>query len=334
MNIQDEELVSIIIPVFNRETLVKKTIISCLKQTYRNFEIICVDDHSTDRSIDVIKEIALEDPRIQILRNTRTKGVSGARNCGIEKSKGNFIAFIDSDDQYEPHHLESIMNEFQEHPQVDWIYADFCRVKGSSLVVESVFKSNSVLDNLTTYKEGNLHIIDKKSQLLEHIKFEKAPGLHTSIVRRYIFRTLCFDESLQMFEDWKLRYDAILAGYALAFINRINHKYFIHDNNLCSSSDNKDYIKKLRQIDEIVKLHKSIHSTDYSDKGIHQALKKHISRFIFWECGYNIYKMGKPLLGIRKMFLGLSYDPASTELIRGLISVIFTIAKSSFKDRF
>lgn len=90
-----EGLVSVIIPVYNSEKYVKETIESVLKQTYQNFEIIIVDDCSTDNSCQIIENI--DDQRIQLIQLDKNSGVAVARNIAIENAKGQYIAFLDSD---------------------------------------------------------------------------------------------------------------------------------------------------------------------------------------------------------------------------------------------
>lgn len=92
-------LISIIIPAFNRETLIAETLDSVIKQTYTNWECIVVDDGSTDNTVKIIKKYATKDSRFKILKRDRIpKGATTCRNIGIEKSTGEFLMFLDSDD--------------------------------------------------------------------------------------------------------------------------------------------------------------------------------------------------------------------------------------------
>ena len=91
---------SIVIPMYNRERLVGRAIESCLKQTYTDFEVIVVDDGSTDRSVATVE--AYTDPRIRLVRCDRNRGVSPARNAGVDAARGEWIVFLDSDDELLP----------------------------------------------------------------------------------------------------------------------------------------------------------------------------------------------------------------------------------------
>lgn len=92
------ELVSVIMPSYNTGTYVSDSIESVLQQTYRNLELIIVDDHSTDGSVNLIKDIALKDERIKLIVLPENSGAANARNIAINKAQGQYISFIDSDD--------------------------------------------------------------------------------------------------------------------------------------------------------------------------------------------------------------------------------------------
>ena len=97
-------LVSVIMPSFNTEKYINDSINSVLRQTYDNFELIIVDDCSSDNSVEVIKKYG--DFRIRLIVNTSNKGAAFSRNRALRESKGEWIAFLDSDDIWEPNKLE------------------------------------------------------------------------------------------------------------------------------------------------------------------------------------------------------------------------------------
>ena len=105
---QDNPLVSIIIPVYNVELYVKESIESVLKQTYKNIEIIIVDDGSTDNSLKVCKEVLDTDKRIKVIHQ-ENQGVVKARNKGIELANGDYIMFVDSDDWIDANMVEELV---------------------------------------------------------------------------------------------------------------------------------------------------------------------------------------------------------------------------------
>ncbi|REK71818.1 glycosyltransferase family 2 protein [Paenibacillus paeoniae] len=109
-----EPLISIIIPTYNRAAILPTSIQSVIDQTYQNWELLVVSDRCSDHTQEVVESYCSSDSRIRFLVNDRTKGVGGARNCGLMNAQGACIAFLDSDDQWYPHHLKDsihMMNE-------------------------------------------------------------------------------------------------------------------------------------------------------------------------------------------------------------------------------
>lgn len=107
---KNHDLVSIIMPAYNCEKYVVEAIESVLKQTYSNFELIVIDDGSKDSTLKIINDYAEKDTRVKALQNEKNSGVSATRNRGISIAKGNWIAFLDSDDIWTEEKLEKQMN--------------------------------------------------------------------------------------------------------------------------------------------------------------------------------------------------------------------------------
>ena len=97
-------MISVIVPIYNSEKYIKKCIESILSQTYNNFEIILIDDGSTDNSPTICDEYAKQDNRIKVVHK-KNGGVSSSRNCGIKLAKGKYLTFIDSDDYFDNYFL-------------------------------------------------------------------------------------------------------------------------------------------------------------------------------------------------------------------------------------
>lgn len=103
-------LFSIIVPIYNSELFIEKTINSVLSQSFKNFELIIVDDGSTDNSFIICEQIAQKDPRILLFRK-QNGGVSSARNYGIDNARGEWILFVDSDDYIDKDYIQSFVSE-------------------------------------------------------------------------------------------------------------------------------------------------------------------------------------------------------------------------------
>jgi len=99
---------SVVIPLYNKERYVAKTLNSVLNQTYQNFEVIIVNDCSTDNSLSVVEKIY--DKKFKIINHNKNKGLSASRNSGINAAKHSYIAFLDADDYWDSNYLETIQN--------------------------------------------------------------------------------------------------------------------------------------------------------------------------------------------------------------------------------
>ena len=109
------DLVSIIIPTYNCEKFIGKTLQSVLNQSYSNWEIILVDDASTDNTVTIIKEFAQDDNRIKLTRLENNSGNGFARNIALQNASGRYIAFLDADDLWAPLKLEKQISFLQSH---------------------------------------------------------------------------------------------------------------------------------------------------------------------------------------------------------------------------
>ena len=112
-----QDKVSIITPSWNSEKYIEKTIESVQKQTYMNWEMIVVDDCSTDRTVEIVEKISKEDPRVRIIRQEVNGGAAKARNRSLCEATGRYIAYLDADDIWKPTKLEK---------QVEFMKANHC----------------------------------------------------------------------------------------------------------------------------------------------------------------------------------------------------------------
>ena len=120
-HVSQATLVSVIMPVFNRSAIVQDSIRSVLEQSYENFELIIVDDGSTDASVERVREV--KDDRIILIELEENGGVSAARNAGLEAARGDVIAYLDSDNLWDPDFLMIMAGALLQHPDHDCAYS-------------------------------------------------------------------------------------------------------------------------------------------------------------------------------------------------------------------
>ena len=194
-------MVSVIIPVYNREKTIKKAIESVLEQTYTDLEVIIVDDCSTDKTIEVVESIA--DKRIRLVKNPKNGGACKARNLGIDHANGELIAFQDSDDYWHADKLEKSVH-FLEEKDADFVFSALNRkgIRGQEEKNEIVPKYN----------------INKEENKLLKILTGNCVSTQTIVARREIFDKVKFDYKMPRFQDWEFSIQVIEAGFSVYFI--------------------------------------------------------------------------------------------------------------------
>jgi glycosyltransferase involved in cell wall biosynthesis len=171
-------MISIIIPAYNSEKYITETINSVLTQTYTDWELIIIDDGSTDNTAEIVKQFCEKDDRIKYYYQENS-GVSSARNLGIEKAEGNIIAFLDADDVWLEDNLSEKNKVLSDNTDVDWVFSQIIYFSQKKEVVdnniEDINKLNW-LDSLLLWK-GEVkttpsNIIVKRKCLKSGIRFD------------------------------------------------------------------------------------------------------------------------------------------------------------------
>lgn len=132
-----DPLISIITPLYNCSAFLDKTVQSVLSQTWLNWELIMVDDCSTDNSFELGESYSEQDSRIKVIRLSENSGAAVARNTAIKAARGRYIAFLDSDDQWLPHKLE-VQLRFMEESDIAFSYAAYDKINEQGDVVGTV----------------------------------------------------------------------------------------------------------------------------------------------------------------------------------------------------
>lgn len=216
MFIDEKSLVSVVIPTYNRAYCIERAIRSVINQSYNNLEIIVVDDASTDNTKELVSRI--QDRRIKYISHSQRLGASAARNTGIKMAKGDFVAFLDSDDEYLPQKIEKNL--------------DF--IKNTSWRIGMVASLYYVIekDNIHISSEGYIN-------LKRYI-----PLLSTWLIKKEVFSKIgLFNEAIFIGEDaeffWRFR-----KKFSFVFIpDPLVKKYITADRSHAS----KEKIYKLRK---------------------------------------------------------------------------------------
>jgi len=200
--------VSIIVPVYNSEQYLSKCLDSLLRQTLKEIEVICINDGSTDSSLDILKDYAKQDSRIKIINQKNLKQ-GKARNIGVENASGEFIGFLDSDDWVEPEFYEKLYKSSKIHDSDiacgNVIYNSNGILNNSNFISKYTFKSNKEVITTPEQKYNLLKagvvwnkiyktelIVKNNIRFPENIKFED---------NYFTFVTLMFSDKISLVED-------------------------------------------------------------------------------------------------------------------------------------
>ena len=238
-------MISVIIPVYNCEKYIKKCVDSVLNGTYQDFEILLINDESTDNSLEVIKELEKKDFRIKVYDESHS-GVSGIRNKGIRYASGEYIAFIDGDDYVEKEYLEELIKPMI-NDEVDWVACGYKRVREErNTVTEEKHFPDSFIRK------------DDLSEIIERVfKSDNFHNLYSNCMGLYRKRIiedndLFNDESLLYGEDVYFNYNYAHYIKSFAYIAKPLYNYIVHN-----KSSSHSFIKKIDYA-EMIKLIQNI----------------------------------------------------------------------------
>ena len=182
--------ISVIVPVYNKEKYLERCLDSILNQVFSDFQLITVDDGSTDHSLDILREYAARDSRIMVM-HTNNHGVSHARNTGLDNASGRYITFVDADDEILPDYLGSL-------------YTDI-RSQGADIVIHGLIKIDSFCNGTSVIPplQGKYTV----DELLESFAdVQRKTGIYGYCVGKIFHfdhvKHLRFDENIQLAEDF------------------------------------------------------------------------------------------------------------------------------------
>ena len=199
--------ISVIIPAYNQAAYLAEAIQSVYSQTYKDWELVVVDDGSTDDTPQVLA--GLRDSRLSIVRQAN-KGVSAARNTGIRLSSAPLVTFLDADDVFLPDKLEALREYLSDHPDVGLVVGGKQNIDSSGRTYEE--------------KASTLTRLDFPELLLAN----DIPLGGVMIRRESLERVGGFDESMHSCEDWDLWLRLVVAGYKLSRVKQVVVAYRIH----------------------------------------------------------------------------------------------------------
>lgn len=215
---ESDKLISIIIPVYNAEKYLRRCLNSILAQTYKNWEAILVDDGSSDNSGAICDEYATKDKRFKVIHQ-RNRGVSSARNRGIEQVQGIWIAFIDADDYVGTDYINGLYERIKE--EHDFIIQGYNKVINTNTIDKI-----SLPDNV--YYTNDFYQLFSKIRIYE-MGFPWAKLYNSNIIKRNYIR---FDRKISCCEDLIFMFEYLVYCNSIQFIPKTDYYYMTNDSTL------------------------------------------------------------------------------------------------------
>lgn len=245
-----EELISVIIPTYNRRSTIGRCLESVQNQTYGNIEIIIIDDGSGDGTEELFKDN--KDERIRYHRYTPNRGACYARNYGARLAKGDYIAFQDSDDEWIPEKLERQLH-FIKSTGADFIFCGMNRIDPDN--------------NLKYYYPTTT--FDHMRDAVEQLLIENTISTQTIMIKRDVFKDIQFDESFKRYQDWDFSLQAALSGKKIVYQKEALVDSVVQKDSISSKvSPTKAYEHFFEKYNEIFEKYPKAMSSIYRKMGI------------------------------------------------------------------
>jgi glycosyltransferase involved in cell wall biosynthesis len=330
--------VSIILPTYNRLGFLEEAIRSITSQELEDWELIVVDDGSTDGTGDYLAELlkSLVQPWQYIYQNNQ--GAYAARNRGLDESRGAYVAFYDSDDSWLPHHLRDCVEAMERYKDVDWVYgaSRIVDLSTKQILSENCFYTEGSPQDfllLAFEKRGDLHLIETKD-LLENVLGGVGlyAGLQNSVIRRSFFQDRRFvTEFYNEAEDQAVIPRAIYAGMRFAYFDNVHVEYRVHDSNSSGSATVMNFPKKEKLIKGLIEGFENLpKQIEIGEPGM-RRLRERLADLYMWQLGYSVYwKWGKARLSRSAYWRAIKLNPSRLEYWKTLL--VSYLKKPSWTD--
>jgi glycosyltransferase involved in cell wall biosynthesis len=307
--VTDSPTVSIVIPTYNRAGWLPVSVGSVIAQTYPDWELILVDDHSTDDTPALARKYAAEDARIRVVLNQRQRGPAGARNHGVDLSRGKFIAFLDSDDEWHDFHLQRMVDYLSRYPdRLDLMTANAVRKRYPD---GEVYRRTDLDLTLLRYERLEDACLFDPEALFEMSLQRSLVITQTMVGTRELFNQIRFDEELPPGpEDRLFHLEVAYHRKNVAHLPECHVTYWAHGDNLTCCGGTRDPAASIPLFLAYEQLeHKCLQKFQFSP-AIRRRVCENLARLCFWKIGYNGYlRSGDYHMARRYFWKGIRLDP-------------------------
>ncbi|HEV3236189.1 MAG TPA: glycosyltransferase family 2 protein [Gemmataceae bacterium] len=289
-----EPAVSIILPTYNRARFLPQALASIRSQTWTDWELIIVDDGSTDNTRELVEGLTRGWQQRVRYHCQENQGAYGARNTGLDLACGQYIAFFDSDDVWLSHHLGDCVTALEANADVDWVYGA-CRVVDNATnrtLADNTFYEGSLpraFLKLHSRTSGRLRIIDDPNAIRCRINHGLMAGLQNSVIRSRLFDSARFQTTYRNeAEDQLFGLRAMLGGARFAYYDAVHVIYHVHEGN-SSAATGAGFERLLRVQQELIHGFEDARKRLKMGLSNRRAFDHRLSREYFWVLGYSIY---------------------------------------------
>ena len=224
-----EKKVSIIVPVYNVSLYLDRCLTSLINQTYRNIEILAIDDDSTDNSLEILYRYQELDKRIKVFHK-KNGGAASARNLGLEKYRGDYVSFVDSDDYVDSNYIEQLVKILEQH-DADISVCSFYNVNQDYITI------NDYHCEVCVYNE-----IDFLKKFLD----DWTCGLiWNKLFKTHVIKGVRFKEGHKI-DDEFFTYHLVMNSHKIVLFNKALYHYLWRDTSVMNNKNNQDIIIKDR----------------------------------------------------------------------------------------
>jgi len=279
-------------PTYNRARFLHDAFESISAQTFTDWELIVVDDGSTDNTRELVNKLSATVAQPVRFIYQANQGPAGARNAGLAVALSEYVAFLDSDDCWLPHHLHDCIQSLDANPDVDWVYGADRRVDHATgrVLTENSFRQADRLYpcmNIHTRLSGRLHIIDDPRAVCCAILHDYYCGFQKSVFRSRVFSRLRIPP-YRVGEDQAFVVLAMKEGYRLGYLDDVHLEYHVHDGNLSATTLSGAVDKKVDGFRELIRAFEELPTRVVLNGDERRALRKRLSRDYFWHLGYGL----------------------------------------------
>ncbi|MBU1252438.1 MAG: glycosyltransferase [Nanoarchaeota archaeon] len=222
--------ISVVIAGYNTEKYIQECLDSILNQSIKAIEIIVIDDCSKDTTPNIVEQKSRKDSRIRLIKLKQNLGRAGALNEGLKKARGEYIAFLDSDDLMSKNRLAKQLRFLETNPKISMVYSNMItfREGGTKKKVEAIDFRESPYEILKRAQKENILERTDPAKILHPKDF--IPGGSVMLRKEIFDKGIKLDKELRNSEDYDLWFQIIGKGYKLAKVPIIAFEYRSHEN--------------------------------------------------------------------------------------------------------